>query len=132
METPQGFGKAGPALPAQEGVVVPFEVGRHPLERRGDQLAHGAVPDPGNERIDGLGYPRGIQGDEIPVISRIISVADTYDVMTARDSYREPVSSIEAIEELRRVDGAEVDVEVEVDEAGRTRARVKKLKRVQE
>ncbi len=62
-----------------------------------------------HERIDGLGYPRGIQGDEIPVISRIISVADTYDVMTARDSYREPVSSLEAIEELRRVSGSQLD-----------------------
>jgi putative nucleotidyltransferase with HDIG domain len=62
-----------------------------------------------HERIDGLGYPRGIQGDEIPVISRIISVADTYDVMTARDSYRDPVSSLEAIEELRRVSGSQLD-----------------------
>jgi putative nucleotidyltransferase with HDIG domain len=62
-----------------------------------------------HERIDGLGYPRGLQGDEIPVISRIISVADTYDVMTARDSYREPVSSLEAIEELRRVAGTQLD-----------------------
>jgi putative nucleotidyltransferase with HDIG domain len=62
-----------------------------------------------HERIDGLGYPRGIQGDEIPVISRIISVADTYDVMTARDSYRDPVSSLEAIEELRRVSGTQLD-----------------------
>jgi putative nucleotidyltransferase with HDIG domain len=62
-----------------------------------------------HERIDGLGYPRGLQGDEIPVISRIISVADTYDVMTARDSYREPVSSLEAIDELRRVSGSQLD-----------------------
>jgi putative nucleotidyltransferase with HDIG domain len=62
-----------------------------------------------HERIDGLGYPRGIQGDQIPVISRIIAVADTYDVMTARDSYREPVSSLEAIEELRRVAGTQLD-----------------------
>jgi putative nucleotidyltransferase with HDIG domain len=64
-----------------------------------------------HERIDGLGYPRGIQGDEIPVISRIISVADTYDVMTARDSYRDSVSSLEAIEELRRVSGTQLDGE---------------------
>lgn len=62
-----------------------------------------------HERIDGLGYPRGIQGDEIPVISRIIAVADTFDVMTARDSYREPVSPYEAIEELRRVAGTQLD-----------------------
>jgi putative nucleotidyltransferase with HDIG domain len=64
-----------------------------------------------HERIDGLGYPRGLQGDQIPVISRLIAVADTYDVMTARDSYREPVSSLEAIEELRRVAGSQLDAE---------------------
>ena len=62
-----------------------------------------------HERPDGLGYPRGLQGDEIPLISRIIAVADTYDVMTARDSYRQPVSSLEAIEELRRVAGSQLD-----------------------
>jgi putative nucleotidyltransferase with HDIG domain len=62
-----------------------------------------------HERIDGLGYPRGLRSEEIPLVARIISVADTYDVMTARDSYREPVSSFEAIEELRRVSGTQLD-----------------------
>jgi putative nucleotidyltransferase with HDIG domain len=62
-----------------------------------------------HERIDGLGYPRGLRAEEIPLVARIISVADTYDVMTARDSYREPVSSFEAIEELRRVSGTQLD-----------------------
>ena len=62
-----------------------------------------------HERIDGLGYPRGVQGDDIPVLARIIAVADTYDVLTARDSYREPVSSFEAITELRRVSGTQLD-----------------------
>jgi putative nucleotidyltransferase with HDIG domain len=62
-----------------------------------------------HERIDGLGYPRGLKGEDIPEISRIISVVDTYDVMTARDSYREPVSSYEAIAELRRVAGTQLD-----------------------
>ena len=46
---------------------------------------------------------------DIPVISRIISVADTYDVMTARDSYRTPMSSYDAIVELRRVAGKQLD-----------------------
>jgi putative nucleotidyltransferase with HDIG domain len=62
-----------------------------------------------HERIDGKGYPRGLEGDEIPELARIISVADTYDVMTARDSYRTPVSSHEAIQELRRVAGKQLD-----------------------
>jgi putative nucleotidyltransferase with HDIG domain len=64
-----------------------------------------------HERFDGKGYPRGLKGNEIPALSRIISVADTYDVMTARDSYRKPVSSFEAIQELRRVSGAQLDAE---------------------
>ncbi len=62
-----------------------------------------------HERIDGKGYPRGLAGDEIPELSRIISVADTYDVMTARDSYRTPMSSYDAIVELRRVAGKQLD-----------------------
>jgi putative nucleotidyltransferase with HDIG domain len=62
-----------------------------------------------HERWDGKGYPRGLAAEEIPALSRIISVADTYDVMTARDSYRKPVSSFEAIQELRRVSGAQLD-----------------------
>jgi putative nucleotidyltransferase with HDIG domain len=62
-----------------------------------------------HERIDGKGYPRGLKGDDIPELARIISVADTYDVMTARDSYRTPTSSYEAIQELRRVSGKQLD-----------------------
>jgi putative nucleotidyltransferase with HDIG domain len=62
-----------------------------------------------HERIDGKGYPRGLEGDEIPELARIISVADTYDVMTARDSYRSPVSTYEAIQELQRVAGKQLD-----------------------
>ncbi len=62
-----------------------------------------------HERIDGKGYPRGLAGDEIPELARIISVADTYDVMTARDSYRTPMSSHDAIVELRRVAGKQLD-----------------------
>jgi len=62
-----------------------------------------------HERIDGKGYPRGLAGDDIPELARIISVADTYDVMTARDSYRTPMSSHEAIQELRRVSGKQLD-----------------------
>ncbi|MCW3004841.1 MAG: hypothetical protein JWQ20_4139 [Conexibacter sp.] len=65
-----------------------------------------------HERIDGRGYPRGLTGGQIPLLSRMISIADTYDVMTARDSYRDPVSQVEAIAELRRVSGAQLDGEL--------------------
>lgn len=62
-----------------------------------------------HERIDGKGYPRGLTDEEIPELARIIAVADTYDVMTARDTYKEPVSSYEAVIELRRVSGTQLD-----------------------
>ena len=77
-----------------------------------------------HERVDGKGYPHGVAGEEIPLGSRIISVADTYDVMTSRDSYRRPVSSEAAIVELRRVAGSQLDAKVveafiDMIEAGR-------------
>jgi putative nucleotidyltransferase with HDIG domain len=62
-----------------------------------------------HERYDGRGYPYGLAGEEIPLGSRILAAADTYDVMTARDSYRDPVSSEEALAELRRVAGSQLD-----------------------
>ena len=65
-----------------------------------------------HERIDGNGYPNGLIGEQIPLAARIISVADTYDVMTSRDSYRQPVSSREAIEELRSVSNKQLDAKV--------------------
>jgi putative nucleotidyltransferase with HDIG domain len=65
-----------------------------------------------HERIDGTGYPRRLSGEAIPLLSRIISISDTYDVMTARDSYRKPVPRAEAIAELRRVANAQLDQEL--------------------
>jgi putative nucleotidyltransferase with HDIG domain len=62
-----------------------------------------------HERVDGKGYPRGLADADIPELAKIVSVADTYDVMTARDTYREPVSSYEAVVELRRVSGSQLD-----------------------
>jgi putative nucleotidyltransferase with HDIG domain len=62
-----------------------------------------------HERFSGGGYPMGIAGEAIPLGSRIIAAADTYDVMTSRDSYRRPVSSEAALAELRRVAGTQLD-----------------------
>ncbi len=62
-----------------------------------------------HERIDGRGYPRNLAGEEIPELSRILAVADCFDVMTARDSYRTPMGFEDAIVELRRVAGTQLD-----------------------
>src|SRR4051812_27291128 len=65
-----------------------------------------------HERWDGNGYPRGLAGDEIPHGARLIPVADTYDVITARDSYRKPIAFEAAIEELERSAGRQLDPQV--------------------
>jgi putative nucleotidyltransferase with HDIG domain len=62
-----------------------------------------------HERPDGRGYPHGLRAAQIPFLSRILSVADTYDVMTARDSYRKPRTRAAATAELRRVSGTQLD-----------------------
>ena len=61
-----------------------------------------------HERYDGNGYYK-VPIEDIPLGSRIIAAADTYDVMTSRDSYRRPVSSEAALAELRRVSGSQLD-----------------------
>ena len=62
-----------------------------------------------HERIDGRGYPRGLPGEEIPETAKIIAVAEVYDTLTAADTYRTRMSSFEALRELRRVAGSQLD-----------------------
>jgi putative nucleotidyltransferase with HDIG domain len=64
-----------------------------------------------HERIDGRGYPRGLRGDEIPPIARVVAVAEVYDTLTAPDTYRTPMTSFEALNELRRVAGKQLDAQ---------------------
>ncbi|HEY8280728.1 MAG TPA: HD-GYP domain-containing protein [Bdellovibrionota bacterium] len=53
-----------------------------------------------HERPDGLGYPHGLKGEEIPLIARIISVADTFDAMTSNRPYRDGLSHEKAFAEI--------------------------------
>jgi putative nucleotidyltransferase with HDIG domain len=62
-----------------------------------------------HERIDGRGYPDGLKADEIPELAKIVAVAEVYDTLTADDTYRTPVSSFEALNELRRVIGSQLE-----------------------
>jgi putative nucleotidyltransferase with HDIG domain len=64
-----------------------------------------------HERVDGRGYPRGIAAQDIPEIAKIIAVAEIYDTLTASDTYRTRMSSFEALNELRRVAGTQVDAD---------------------
>ena len=62
-----------------------------------------------HERIDGLGYPMGLRGDQIPEFARVIGVADAFDSMTTTRSYRGARTMDEAIAELRRCAGTQFD-----------------------
>jgi putative nucleotidyltransferase with HDIG domain len=62
-----------------------------------------------HERIDGRGYPDRLRGQDIPPIARIVAVAEVYDTLTAKDTYRDRMTSFQAINELRRVAGRQLD-----------------------
>jgi HD-GYP domain-containing protein (c-di-GMP phosphodiesterase class II) len=62
-----------------------------------------------HERFDGAGYPDGLAGEEIPLESRIISAADTFDAVTSERPYRGAMTVDEAKAELRRVAGSQLD-----------------------
>ncbi|MEK7274267.1 MAG: HD domain-containing phosphohydrolase [Candidatus Desantisbacteria bacterium] len=65
-----------------------------------------------HERFDGHGYPAGLNSTNIPLISRIIAVADAYDAMTSKRSYRDALPEHVAIEELRKNAGEQHDPEI--------------------
>lgn len=65
-----------------------------------------------HERFDGEGYPDGLKGEAIPVESRIIAVADTFDAITLARPYRAAMSPAEARAELERVAGTQLDPEL--------------------
>lgn len=62
-----------------------------------------------HERFDGKGYPSGIGGQEIPFLSRIITLADSYDAMTSDRPYRKGLPIGEATEEIKRCSGTQFD-----------------------
>ena len=62
-----------------------------------------------HERYDGKGYPDGLKGDEIPLLSRIMSIADSFDAMTTNRIYKARCSIAEAIEEVKSCAGEQFD-----------------------
>ena len=65
-----------------------------------------------HEKIDGTGYPRGLKKDEIPLFSRIISVADVYDALTSLRPYRSPMTPCGALEMVMGGAGTAFDINV--------------------
>ena len=65
-----------------------------------------------HERPDGKGYPEGLQDNEIPLLSKIIAVADAYESMTSNRHYRRTKTREEASKELQKFSGRQFDPEV--------------------
>ena len=65
-----------------------------------------------HERWDGSGYPKGLKGEEIPLLARIITIADAYDAMTSDRPYRGPLSEEKVIAELKNNAGIQFDPEL--------------------
>ncbi|MBP2681725.1 MAG: hypothetical protein H6Q78_1588, partial [Candidatus Krumholzibacteriota bacterium] len=62
-----------------------------------------------HEAWDGSGYPDGLAGEKIPLMSRILAVADTFDAMTSDRPYRKALSVAEAVDEIKRCSGQSFD-----------------------
>ncbi|MGB9783248.1 MAG: HD domain-containing phosphohydrolase [Moorellaceae bacterium] len=62
-----------------------------------------------HENFDGTGYPEGLQGEQIPLLARIVRLADSFDAMTTDRPYRKALSFAEASQELRRYAGKHYD-----------------------
>jgi putative nucleotidyltransferase with HDIG domain len=65
-----------------------------------------------HERVDGKGYPNGITRDQIPLLARILAVADTFDAMLSERPYRSAKTEKEAVAELIRVRGKQLDAKI--------------------
>jgi response regulator RpfG family c-di-GMP phosphodiesterase len=65
-----------------------------------------------HERMDGTGFPDGLEGERIPMEARIVAVADAYDAMTTNRAYRAPRTPAAAVEELHRASGSQFDPSV--------------------
>jgi HD-GYP domain-containing protein (c-di-GMP phosphodiesterase class II) len=75
-----------------------------------DVIANGVLYH--HERFDGTGYPFGLQGEEIPLYAKIISVCDSYDVMVEGRPYQSKKSHEESIDELLRCSGTQFDPKI--------------------
>lgn len=66
-----------------------------------------------HERYDGKGYPERLQGENIPYLARITSIADTFDAMTSKRVYRDSLPLDKVIEEFKRCRGTQFDPQVD-------------------
>ena len=106
--------KPGPLTDAEWAVMRGHTVeGQRMLESVGGALTPvGAIVRASHEDYDGMGYPDGLGGDEIPIEARICSTCDAFSAMTTDRAYRAAMSERDALTELRRCAGTQFDPRV--------------------
>jgi HD-GYP domain-containing protein (c-di-GMP phosphodiesterase class II) len=106
--------KPGPLTPEERTVIETHTVeGEEMLTRVGGLLGEiGNLVRSCHERWDGLGYPDGLVGEQIPLIARIVCCTDAFSAMTTDRPYRKARSVEEALTELRRCAGTHFDPQV--------------------
>jgi len=85
------------------------QIGYHIVSSSGDIAFLGDSVLAHHEWYDGLGYPKGLKGEEIPLMARILAIADAYDAMISYRPYRKTGTKNEAIEELIKYSGSQFD-----------------------
>ena len=102
--------KSAPLTPAEfEAIKTHPTAGARILRSIPFLAPHIPIVELHHERPDGLGYPYGLRGDDIPLAARIVHVADAFDAMTSARAYRSGRMPVEAIAELRRCVGTDFD-----------------------
>jgi putative nucleotidyltransferase with HDIG domain len=105
--------KAGPLSPTEFDIIKQHPVvGARILRTVPFLIPHIPIVELHHERPDGLGYPYGLRGDDIPMAARIVHVADAYDAITTKRAYRSARPPGNALRELRRCAGTEYHAEV--------------------
>jgi putative nucleotidyltransferase with HDIG domain len=105
--------KPGPLTPAEYEIIKQHPgVGARILRSVPFLEPHIPIVELHHERPDGKGYPHGLQGTEIPVVARIVHVADAFDAMTSARAYRPALATADGLRELWRCAGSQFDAEV--------------------
>jgi putative two-component system response regulator len=109
--------KPGKLNPEERKIIEQHSViGRKCLEAIQEQLGNDdflemarMIADSHHERWDGAGYPRRLEGDEIPLAARIVALADVYDALTSKRPYKEAMSHTKATEIILHGKGSHFD-----------------------
>jgi HD-GYP domain-containing protein (c-di-GMP phosphodiesterase class II) len=102
--------KSGPLTEAEHKIMRNHPIFANELLSKIPYLAPALeIPYCHHEKWDGTGYPRGLQGDEIPLEARIFSVVDVWDAMRSKRSYRDEIPELQVVEYLRSETGRSFD-----------------------